>query len=132
MDEKTKFLSNQKLLHLATEDEDGYPHVVPVWYQYVHRKLYIGTHTRTRKVKNIQNHPLVSFCVDAGIRAPIYGVMGNGHAHVLLDDKRVATIAEQIILRYFSTLEHPTAQEILADTNCIIEITPRSMVSWKY
>lgn len=132
MDEQTRFLTNQKLLHLATADKDGYPHVVPVWYQYVDRKLYIGTHTRTRKVKNIQNHPRVSFCVDAGTRAPIYGVMGIGRAHVLLDNQRVATIAEQIILRYFRTLDQPSAQKILADTDCIIQITPRSLVSWKY
>ncbi|MFW9856064.1 MAG: pyridoxamine 5'-phosphate oxidase family protein [Candidatus Thorarchaeota archaeon] len=132
MDEKLEFLANQKLLHLATMDKDGHPHVVPVWYQYVHGKLYIGSHTRTKKVKNILNDPRISFCVDVGIRAPIYGVMGVGDAHILLDNKRVVSIAEQILLRYFDTLKHPNAAEILADTNCVIEITLHSIVSWKY
>jgi hypothetical protein len=70
--------------------------------------------------------------VDVGIRAPIYGVMGIGYARVLLDRNNVVLLAEQIILRYFNTVKNPTAQEILADTNCIIEITPSSIVSWKY
>ena len=66
---------------MATVDEKDTPHIVPVWYLYSARKIYVGTNTRTKKVKNIKVNKKVGFCVDVGVNAPdIFGVMGNGTA----------------------------------------------------
>ena len=71
-----KFLKDEKILRLATIDKTGTPHIVPVWYMYSAKKIYIGTNTNTEKAKNIKAHKKVSFCVDVGINAPdIFGVM---------------------------------------------------------
>ena len=133
MSELIKFLKKEKILHLATIDEKNSPHIVPVWYLYSSKKIYIGTNTRTQKAKNIKNHKKVSFCVDIGINAPkIFGVMGKGTAKLLKEKSTVNRIAKRILLRYFKTLDYKSAKELLEDTDCIIEILPKEFTNWKY
>ena len=133
MSELIKFLRKEKILHLATIDEKNSPHIVPVWYLYSSKKIYIGTNTKTQKAKNVKNHKKVSFCVDVGVNAPkIFGVMGKGTAKLLRDKSTVNRIAKRILLRYFKTLDDKSARELLDDTDCIIEILPKVLTNWKY
>ena len=133
MNKENEFLKSQKILRLATIDKDKTPHIVPVWYFYQRKKFYIGTNTKTKKAKNVKKNNHVSFCVDIGINSPdIYGVMGQGNAKLILEKKKVKTIAKKILLRYFKNLENESAQELLADTDCIIEITADKIFNWKY
>jgi nitroimidazol reductase NimA-like FMN-containing flavoprotein (pyridoxamine 5'-phosphate oxidase superfamily) len=128
---KTKFLKEQKILRLATVDKKGNPHLVPVWYNYVGVKFYIGTNTKTKKAKNIRKNSQVCFCVDDGVWSPIHGVMGNGKARLILQEDTVKKIAEKILLRYFKNM-NKSAKQLLDDTNCIIEITPSKITTWEY
>ena len=133
MSKQTEFLKKQKILHLATVDKTGTPHIVPVWYMYSINKIYIGTNTKTEKAKNIKTHKKVSFCVDVGVNSPsIIGVMGQGTAKLIKDNHTVSRLAKRILLRYFKNLNNKSAQEILDDTDCIIEIMPKKYAVWKY
>ena len=133
MSKQTEFLKKQKILHLATVDKTGTPHIVPVWYMYSAKKIYIGTNTKTEKAKNIKTHKKVSFCVDVGVNSPsIFGVMGQGTAKLIKDTDTVSRLAKRILLRYFKDLKNKSAQEILDDTDCIIEIVPTNYSIWKY
>jgi len=133
MNKRDEFLKSQKVLHLATIDKNKTPHIVPVWYMYSEKKIYIGTNTRTKKAQNAKRNKRVSFCVDIGINAPnIYGVMGQGDANLISDNNKVKIIAKKILLRYFKTLENKSAKELLDDTNCIIEIIPKKFSVWSY
>jgi len=128
-----KFLKSQKILRLATIDHSGSPHIVPVWYMYSNDKFYVGTNTKTRKAKNIKKNSKVSFCIDTGIKSPhIVGMMGIGRAKLILKTDRVELLAEKILLRYFTNLKNQSAQQLLNQTDCIIEITPKKIINWKY
>ena len=128
-----EFLKSQKILRLATIDSTGNPHIVPVWYMYVNYKFYVGTNTGTEKAKNIKKNPKISFCVDTGIRSPdIFGVMGIGRARLILKTDKVESLAKKILRRYFSSLKDQSAQQLLDQTDCIIEITPKKITTWKY
>ena len=128
-----KFLQSQKILRLATIDPSGNPHIVPVWYMYDNNKFYIGTNTKTRKAKNIKKNSKVSFCIDVGIKSPdIIGTMGIGSAKLILKTEMVHSLAEKILLRYFTNLKNQSAQQLLNQTDCIIEIIPKKITSWKY
>jgi nitroimidazol reductase NimA-like FMN-containing flavoprotein (pyridoxamine 5'-phosphate oxidase superfamily) len=128
-----EFLKSQKILRLATIDSSGNPHIVPVWYMYVNKKFYIGTNTKTKKAKNIKKNSKVSFCVDIGIKSPgIFGVMGVGRARLILKKNRVEHLAKKILLRYFKNLKNQSAQQLLNQTDCIIEITSKNITNWKY
>jgi len=127
------FLKTQKVLRLATIDQSGNPHIVPVWYLYSGKKFYIGTNTQTQKAKNVKRNRQVSFCIDVGIRSPkIYGVMGRGTAKIVLDKNTVSRLAKRILKRYYRTLENKSAKELLDETDCIIEISPMKLSVWSY
>ena len=133
MTKQEDFLRAQKILRLVTIDEKNFPHIVPVWYLYKGKKFYIGTNTRTKKAKNLCKKKQVAFCVDVGIKSPnIIGVMGKGRAKLILKKSLVEKIAKDILLRYFKSLKNKSAQELLEDTNCIIEISPAKYSSWSY
>ena len=71
--------------------------------------------------------------MDVGVNAPkIFGVMGKGTAKILRDKSTVRRIAKRILLRYFKTLEGKSSRELLEDTDCIIEISPKEFTNWKY
>ena len=129
----SEFLKSQKILRLATIDGKNNLHIVPVWYEFKGNKFYVGTNTKTQKAKNIMKNPKVSFCVDVGIKSPdILGVMGIGKARLILEKKLVSSIAKRILKRYFKSLKEKSAQELLNDTDCIIEILPRKITAWKF
>ena len=133
MSKRDEFLKKQKILRLATLDKKDNPHVVPVWYLFNSKKLYIGTNSKTEKAKNVKNNSKVSFCVDVGINSPdIFGVMGQGVGKLIIEKNEVARIEKIILLRYFNTLDDKSAKELLEETDCVIEITPKEYSVWEY
>ena len=133
MSKRDEFLKSQKILRLSTIGKNKTLHIIPVWYRYSGKKFYIGTNTKSQKAKNAKRNKHVAFCVDMGIKSPdIYGVMGQGEANLILDKIKVKTIAKKILLRYFDTMKNKSAQELLDDTDCIIEIIPKKISVWNY
>ena len=133
MNKRDEFLKKQKILRLSTIDKNNFPHITPVWYIFSGKKIYIGTDTKSQKIKNLEKNNHVSFCVDVGVNAPnIYGVMGQGIANIILEMPKAKKIAKKILLKYFKTLENKSAKELLEDTDCIIEIIPQKYSKWSY
>ena len=133
MNKRDEFLKTQKILRLSTIDKNNFPHITPVWYRYTGKKMYIGTNTKSQKIKNLQKNNHVSFCVDVGVNSPdIYGVMGQGIANIISEMPKTKTIAKKILLKYFKTLENESAKKLLDDTDCIIEIIPQKISVWDY
>jgi hypothetical protein len=58
--------------------------------------------------------------------------MGIGKAKLLLEQKKVELLAKKILLRYFKNLKSQSAQQLLNETDCIIEIIPSRITIWKY
>jgi nitroimidazol reductase NimA-like FMN-containing flavoprotein (pyridoxamine 5'-phosphate oxidase superfamily) len=132
MNRRDEFLKTQKILHLTTIGNNKTPHIVPVWYMYSSKKIYIGTNTKTQKAKNVKKNNRVAFCVDKGVNSPIYGVMGQGNANLILENIKVKQIAKRILARYFKNIQNKSAIELLDNTDCIIEIIPEKFSIWSY
>jgi len=64
MNRRDEFLKTQKVLRFTTIGSNKTPHIVPVWYMYSSKKIYIGTNTRTQKARNVKKNNKVAFCVD--------------------------------------------------------------------
>lgn len=132
MNRRDEFLKTQKILHLTTIGSNKTPHIVPVWYMYSSKKIYVGTNTKTQKAKNVKKNNKVAFCVDIGVNSPIYGVMGQGIANIISEDTKVKQIARKILGRYFKSMQNKSAVELLDNTDCIIEIIPEKLSVWSY
>lgn len=129
---KESLIKKQKVMHLATTNSRGAPHLVPVWYKKIGTKFYIGTNTKTIKAKNISKNNKVCFCIDIGVWHPIDGMMVLGKAKLIKEEKTVKKIAGEILLRYFKSLREKSAKQLLENTDCVIEITPVKTSSWHY
>jgi len=129
---KETLIKKQKVMHLATVDLCGTPHLVPVWYKKIGAKFYIGTNTKTVKAKNVSKNNKVCFCRDVGVWHPIDGMMASGKARLIKEKSTVKKIAGQILLRYFKSLKEKSAKQLLDQTDCVIEITPLKTTTWHY
>lgn len=52
-----EFLATPRIARLGTLTEDGYPHVVPLWFDVDGDDLVIISDIKTRKMKNLQANP---------------------------------------------------------------------------
>ena len=73
VDEQARhFLERQRVAHLATADETGVPHVVPICFALVGESLYVsidekpkrGAPMQLRRVRNIEQNPDVAVVAD--------------------------------------------------------------------
>jgi PPOX class probable F420-dependent enzyme len=123
-----EFLFAGRILRLATINEDGTPHLAPLWYLYENGKIYIHTGAKSVKTKNIQRDGNVSMCVDVGeFLYDIKNVKLRGKAKVVDDETLAKAMAEQLYVKYFGSAAHPQAKEYLSKEadNIVIEIEPR-------
>ena len=132
---RAAFLRSEKVLRLATADGSGNIHIAPVWYRYSGGLIHIGTERSSKKARNAAASGSAAFCVDVGVNSPdIAGVYGRGAARVITNPGAVGRIARSILSRYFGSLDEPAAVELLAETDCIIEVRPEpaAYATWTY
>lgn len=129
------FVQAQRVARLATADEDGHPHIVPVCYAFDGKRFHTPLdekpkrvdESRLRRVRNIEARHEASLLIDQydDDWSRLGYVLVHGYAELL--QPGVALHAQALILlreRYFQyrTMElekHP-----------VIVITPDSVTSW--
>jgi PPOX class probable F420-dependent enzyme len=94
-DRERRFLSEQRVAHLATADARGVPHVVPVCFALAGSTLYItidakpkrGSASGLKRVTNIAANPAVAVVVDRYDEdwTRLGWVMLRGEAEILAD-----------------------------------------------
>lgn len=86
-------LARDRNAWLCTLRADGSPHLVPVWFVHLRERWWIGTSTRSVKVRNASHDPRVSLALEDG-DAP---VVAQGLATVREDfpDDVLAAFAER-------------------------------------
>ena len=114
---------------LATVDEDGYPHVVPLGYYRVGDDICVGTPDGTRKVRNAERDPRASIVVTGSRSSGDWsGVMLQGDLEVVRDaDERLALEREARRQRGDDELpSEPRAGEV------ILRLRPKRTTTWRY
>jgi hypothetical protein len=64
-DAALELLSRRLTAFLATFNEDGSIHLVPVWYLFEDGRFFIGTSPTTRKARNVRARPGATVTVEA-------------------------------------------------------------------
>ena len=120
--------------HLATSDENGAPHVIPVCYAFDGATLYSildqkpkrAAHTRLRRVKNIQANPQVALVVDH--YEEDWGRLGYilvvGQAELLLPSDEHGVALRLLREKYYQY------RDMDLEASPIIKINPQKVVGW--
>jgi nitroimidazol reductase NimA-like FMN-containing flavoprotein (pyridoxamine 5'-phosphate oxidase superfamily) len=111
------------------------PHVVPVWFAWEEKSLWISSFANTRKVRELRSNPKCSVIIEpADNNASLQAVILEGEVEFItkpLED--LIAIATRIYSRYLGDegVLDPEPQSWLHDPNhLIIKLTPQKIISW--
>jgi PPOX class probable F420-dependent enzyme len=128
-------VSRSRVARLATLDETGYPHLVPVCYATDGHAYYSAIDAkpkrvppeRLQRVRNIRANPRVALLIDhyeEDWRALGY-VLIQGRAELLSEGP------ERDAARGLLTAKYPQYTRMpLADTGLVVKITPERVIAW--
>ncbi|MEL7645400.1 MAG: pyridoxamine 5'-phosphate oxidase family protein [Anaerolineaceae bacterium] len=131
------FLVQPLIARIATADKSGQPHVVPVWFAWDGSALWISAFSSTRKIKDLQENPLISVAIDE-TRADdsTRAVILEGKAELMREP--VEFLKRQftwIYARYVGE-EHVSEakyQEWIDDPeNTLIKLVPSKLFTWRW
>lgn len=110
------------------------PHVVPVWFEWDGEAVWISSFDSTRKMRDLEGNPRVSFVVDvdADNRNPC-GVVFEGSVQVIADPLLVTPRSTSIYERYLGVdgAKEPGPASWAADPeNRLIRLIPEKVFTW--
>ena len=116
---------------LATVDEDGYPHVVPLGYYRVGDDVCVGTPDGTRKVRNAERDPRASIVVTGSKEGgDLSGVLLQGDLEVVRDaEERLALEREARRQRGAPEDDLPSEPR---PGEVILRLHPKRTTTWRY
>ncbi len=130
-----EFLSKTLIARIATTDEQGRPHVVPVWYGWDGEFLWISAYSSTHKVRNIEQNPWVSVVIDkTTTHLDNQAVVLEGKAELVRGPREV--LREKFTWIYTRYLGEQGVlaqdpQEWMEDAeNLLIKLKPEKIKSW--
>jgi hypothetical protein len=118
-------------LRLAYNDNDGFPRIVSLWYQYCDGEFLCATHKDSWVVKHIKARPEVGFEIAAN-KPPYFGIRGTGRVSVYpMGDQ---PLLDDLLSRYLGNLDSDFAKHLLRrkDSEVVLRISPIKQSSWDY
>ena len=82
-----KLLEGRRHAVLGTVNEDGSPHLTPIWYLFRDERLFVAAPSFTRKVRNVIARPTATLIVDVRSPGTERWVAGTGPVAILRGDE---------------------------------------------
>jgi nitroimidazol reductase NimA-like FMN-containing flavoprotein (pyridoxamine 5'-phosphate oxidase superfamily) len=123
------YLASQRTLRLATVDDDGVPHVVPLWFVWHAGAIWLNSLARSRRHRHLRDGRPVGLVVDDGDRyEELRGVRITGVPEVVPDDDPVRTAAMEMFgMKYFGKTALPNQRSYES-----VRIVPDDLASWDF
>jgi PPOX class probable F420-dependent enzyme len=136
-EERDEFLTGLRIGRLATQREDGWPHVTPIWYVWDGDRFVLTLGKSRRHLVNIARDPHVTLCVDEDPRTTDLSkspraVVCFGLAKLVEDEAGVREITAKVEERYLpADVRGPELDELLWFEGRVgVEITPERWLAW--
>ena len=131
---QARLLEEARVGHLATADDRGAPHVIPVCFTLYRHALYSvldlkpkrTSLTRLKRVRNILSNPQAALIIDHYQEdwQGLWYLLVTGTADLLVDGEERAKAVESLRAKY------PQYREMEIAENPVIRLTPETVVSW--
>lgn len=123
------FLTEEWVLRLATIDDDGWPAVVPVWFVWHGRALWVWNLTRAKRTQRLREGTRVAFVVDGGSQyVELRGVSGRLSYEFVADEHVPLAVRAGFSAKYFAS-DHPLEP---ADHHQWIRFELDSYATWDF
>lgn len=142
-EELLAFLSDgAKTLQVASNDRDGYPHIVPMWFLVEDGKVVFRSFSKSQKIVNLRRNPKLSVLIESGeTYDELKGVMIRGTATLIDDRATVLAIYGAIAAKYKMIggesvqLEGAALEAAFgsyAEKNTAVVVEPIKVASWDH
>jgi hypothetical protein len=100
-EEALAFLDEEKVVVVATNGKDGFPHLMPLWYVVRDGTIWGWTFAKSQKVKNLERDTRATVQVEAGEQyQELRGVMLKCEVRVHTDLDTVLGVGLDVLSRY--------------------------------
>lgn len=130
-DERDAFLAEERVLHLATIDEAGWPAVVPVWFVWWGGAVWVWNLDRATRTKRLaEGTTRVGVCVDGGIEyAELRGVTARCDHAFVADDEVPIEVRTLMGAKYFGLQDEPLGH---VDDHTWLRLDPHDVQTWDF
>ncbi len=130
-----EYLAQPHLARIATTNPKTLqPHVVPVWYGWDGKSIWISSFRSTRKICELRKNPKVSIVIDNAEGDKTGGVILEGEAELVTGPAEfLRAQTTWVYTRYLGPegVLAPDPQSWMADPeNLLIKLTPTKIMSW--
>lgn len=124
------FLAEERVLHLATVDDAGWPAVVPVWFVWHDGAFWVWNLDRaSRTARLAANTTRVGVCVDGGTAyADLRGVTART-SHRFLPDDEVPVEVRTLLGRKYFHMDGPVDP---VDDHTWLRLEPVATQTWDF
>jgi PPOX class probable F420-dependent enzyme len=136
-DEAAAFLEDHRIVVVATNGRDGWPHLMPVWYVVRDGELWGWTYAKSQKVRNLERDDRATLQVDDGhAYNELRGVMIKARCELHRDLDTVAGVGEALAIKY-GDLDSvgPEAREVFrnqAAKRVALQFHPVETATWDH
>jgi len=132
-EDMNKFLSGNSFCKIGCLDDEGWPYVVPCWFEYSDGGFYIIPRARSMWAAYIQRNPRVFLCID---EETIYNrrVLVKGEATVLEEPNiggRWVEIARRMSLRYLGEHGPDYLEPTMTEPRWLLFVRPLKVTTWQ-
>jgi nitroimidazol reductase NimA-like FMN-containing flavoprotein (pyridoxamine 5'-phosphate oxidase superfamily) len=103
-DEVAEFLARERVMEVASNGRDGWPHVTALWFVMRGTEPWAWTYRKSQKVKNLERDDRATTLVESGTEySELKGVMLRTRAHIQYDTEPIVAFAEELFAKYQGT-----------------------------
>ena len=135
-DEVWAFIDSRKVMFIAFNGVDGYPHLTPVWHVAIDRKLYFRATSSKVKVRLSDSAKVCCAFEDGELFTELRGVALWGRASVVGDAGMIERYSALQRTKYAGLTSRDLAmpdawlRERSAEESSIVEVDPERISSW--
>lgn len=129
------FLAEQRIVQIATNDHDGWPHVIAMWYVLENDQIVFWTYAKSQKAVNLRRDDRLTCLIETGEHYnELRGVQIKGRAIINNDYETVRRSGANIWEKYNGPLTDTVRQMVDAQAakRVIVCVQPIEIVSWDH
>jgi PPOX class probable F420-dependent enzyme len=135
VEEREEFLSRKLVARLATQREDGWSHLTPIWYVWEDGRFHLSLGNSRTHLANLKRDPHATMCVDIDPRVEDptktpRAVVGFGLAELVEEEKAVREITEKMEMRYLGAIPPQFEEALWFEGRTAVVITPVRWLAW--
>ena len=128
-EELDTFLSEERVLRLATLDGDGWPAVAPVWFVWHEGAFWVWNLERAKRTPRLRDGTRCAFTVDGGVE---YVELRGASGRLVYDFVAEDDVPHQVRVGFSRKYLHTDEPLQPANHHAWIRLEPTTLASWDF